>query len=133
LIGDFDVDVIIATLGASAGAISFARIFLGQQPDFHFEPLGFPGFGSVPAYIILGIFLGFLGVLYNRAILAALAISVRLPKLRVEWRAAVIGAAIGLLTWYLPSLVGGGDSITRRVSPGKQSSLRLRPHSFCVS
>lgn len=71
LVGDFDIDVIIATLGASAGAISFSRIFLGQAPDFPIEPLDFPGFGSVPAYVVLGILLGFLGVLYNRAILTA--------------------------------------------------------------
>ncbi len=119
LIGDFDVDVIIATLGASAGAISIARVFLGQSPDFRFEPIGFPGFASVPAYIILGLVLGLLGVLYNRAILSALAFTAKLPNFRSKWGAAAIGALIGLLTWFLPGLVGGGDSITQQTLLGK--------------
>jgi chloride channel protein, CIC family len=119
LVGDFDLDVIIATLGASAGAISFARFFLGQGTDFHFEPMRFPGFATVPAYLVLGILLGFLGVLYNRAILYSLSLTARLSRIRVEWRAAAIGALIGLLTWFLPGLVGGGDSITQQVLSGQ--------------
>ena len=50
----------------------------GTNPDFHIAPLDFPGFGSIPAYLVLGILLGFLGVLYNRAILSALAFSAKL-------------------------------------------------------
>jgi len=30
--------------------------------------------------------------------------------IRVEWRAALIGAAIGVLTWFLPGLVGGSQA-----------------------
>jgi CIC family chloride channel protein len=118
LVGVFDIDVTIATVGASAGAISLSRVFLGQGTDFHIEPLNFPGFGSVPAYVVLGVLLGFLGVLYNRAILLALVLSARFTTIRVEWRAALIGAAIGALTWFLPGLVGGGDSITQQVLSG---------------
>ena len=118
LVGVFDMDVTIATIGASAGAISFARVFLGQAPDFHIAPLDFPGFGSIPAYVVLGILIGFLGVLYNHAILSALSLTGKLTMIRVEWRAALIGAAIGALTWFLPGLVGGGDSITQQVLSG---------------
>ncbi len=118
LVGSFDIDITIATIGASAGAISFARIFLGQLPDFHIAPLDFPGFGSLPAYIIFGVLFGFLGVLYNRAILSALAFASKLSRIRVEWRAALIGASIGLLTWFAPALVGGGDSITQQTLSG---------------
>jgi CIC family chloride channel protein len=110
LVGVFDMDVTIATIGATPGAISVARVFLGQNTDFHIAPLDFPGFGSIPAYVVLGILLGFLGVLYNRAILSALAFSAKLTMIRVEWRAALIGAAIGVLTWFLPGLVGGSQA-----------------------
>jgi len=118
LVGVFDMDVTIATIGASAGAISFARIFLGQAPDFHMALSGFPGFGSVPAYIVFGILIGFLGVLYNHAILSALAFTGKLTRIPAEWRAALIGASIGALTWFLPGLVGGGDNITQRILSG---------------
>ena len=118
LVGAFDMDVTIATIGASAGAISFARVFLGQSPDFHIAPLDFPGFASIPAYVVFGILIGFLGVLYNHAILSALALTGKLTMIRVEWRAALIGVAIGVLTWFLPELVGGGDSITQHILSG---------------
>jgi chloride channel protein, CIC family len=108
----FDIDVTIATIGASAGAISFSRVFLGQLPDFHLQTLDYPGFGSLPAYTLLGVFLGFLGVAYNRTILSALA------RGRVEWRAALVGAVIGLFTWFLPDLVGGGDHLTQQALSG---------------
>jgi hypothetical protein len=39
LVGVCDVDVTIATIGASTGAISVARVFLGQTTDFHIAPL----------------------------------------------------------------------------------------------
>jgi CIC family chloride channel protein len=118
LAGVFNIDVAIATIGASAGAISCARVFLGQAPDFSVAPLDFPGFGSIPAYVVLGVLLGFLGVLYNRAMLSAVAFSAKLTMVRVEWHAALIGAAIGTLTWFLPGLVGGGDSITQQILSG---------------
>jgi CIC family chloride channel protein len=118
LVGVFDMDVTIATIGASAGAISFSRVFLGQAPEFHLQPLDYPGFGSLPAYAVLGVLLGFLGVLYSRAMLFALALTAKLHKVRVEWRAVLIGAAVGLLTWFLPGLVGGGDNITQQTLSG---------------
>jgi CIC family chloride channel protein len=80
-------------------------------------PLDFPGFGSIPAYVVLGVLLGFLGVLYNRAMLSAVAFSAKLTMVRVEWHAALIGAAIGTLTWFLPGLAGG-DSITQQILSG---------------
>ena len=118
LAGVFNIDVAVATTGASAAAIPCARVFLGPGPDFYVEPLDLPGFGSVPAYVVLGVLLGFLGVLYNRAMLSAVAFGAKLTMVRVEWHAALIGAAIGTLTWFLPGLVGGGDSITQQILSG---------------
>jgi CIC family chloride channel protein len=31
----------------------------------------------------------------------------------VEWRAGLVGAGVGLLAWFLPNLVGGGDDLTQ--------------------
>jgi CIC family chloride channel protein len=117
----FDTRVTIATLGASAGAIAVARLLLGDTPDFNVEPILYPGFGTLPIYLALGIFAGCLGVAYNRAILATLAAAERLRGWPVEARAAVVGAVVGLLAWFLPALVGGGDAITQRVLSGTET------------
>ena len=88
LVGDFDIDVIIATLGASAGAISFARTSWARprlplpvarlssdrvHSRLHRSRLA----SRVPRC-----------VLYNRAILSTLTFTARLPRFLVEWRAA---------------------------------------------
>jgi chloride channel protein, CIC family len=66
----------------------------------------------------LGAFAGFLGFGYNKAILGALATSDRLRHYPVELRAAVMGGAVGLLAWFAPGLVGGGDVITQQMLLG---------------
>ena len=120
LVRRFETRITIATLGASAGAIAVARVLLGTAPDFHVGPLPYSGFGVVPIHIAFGIVAGFLGVAYNRTILGALAAAKRLRRLRVELRAAVVGATVGLLAWFAPAVVGGGDPITQRTLGGKE-------------
>jgi chloride channel protein, CIC family len=117
----FDTRITIATLGASAGAIAVARVFLGDTPDFHVERMPYPSFGTLPIYLALGIIAGCLGVAYNRAILGLLAVVERLRGWPVEARAAVVGGVVGLLAWVVPGLVGGGDAITQRVLSGAET------------
>jgi CIC family chloride channel protein len=61
-----------------------------------------------------------LGVAYNKAILGSLAAADRLRDWPVEVRAALIGALVGLIGWFGPELVGGGDSITQTTLAGAQ-------------
>jgi chloride channel protein, CIC family len=118
LVGTFDVPISIATLGTSAGAIAIARLLLGQAPDFSVPMLEHLDVGRLGTHLALGIVLGLLGVAYSRAILAAIALHTRLNKIAVEWRAGAIGALVGLLGWFSPSLIGGGDDLTQEVLSG---------------
>ena len=61
LVRRFDTRTTVVTLGASAGAIAVARVLLGDAPDFHVEPLPYPGFGTVPIHLALGIVAGCAG------------------------------------------------------------------------
>ena len=125
LVRRFDTRITIATLGASAGAIAVARVLLGDTPDFHVEPLPYPGFGTVPIHLALGLVAGFLGVAYNRVLLGTLAAAERLHRWPVELRAALIGTAVGLTAWFAPNLVGGGDTITQRTLDGTETVAML--------
>jgi CIC family chloride channel protein len=118
LVRRFDLPITIVTLGASAGAIGAARLLLGQEPDFQVQALSYPGIGAIPFYLALGIVAGFIGVAYNRAILGALQATGRRGRFPVECRAAAIGAAVGLVAWFAPAMVGGGDTITQRMLSG---------------
>jgi chloride channel protein, CIC family len=121
----FDTRITIATLGASAGAIALARVLLGDNPDFVVERMPYPSFGTLPIYLTLGIIAGCLGAAYNRAILTTLAIMERLREWPVEGRAAAVGAAVGLLAWFVPALVGGGDALTQRALGGAETVAAL--------
>ena len=125
LVRRFDTRITIVTLGASAGAIAVARVLLGDAPDFHVEPLPYPGFGTVPIHLALGIVAGCAGVAYNRTILGTLAVADRLHRWPVELRAALVGAAIALLAWFAPGMVGGGDAITQRTLFGTETVAML--------
>jgi CIC family chloride channel protein len=125
LVRQFDTRITITTLGASAGAIAVARVLLGEAPDFHVEPLPYPGLGTVPIYLALGVVAGCLGVAYNRTLHGTLAAAERLRRWPVERRAALIGAAVGLLAWLAPGLVGGGDAITQRMLAGTEALVMV--------
>ena len=125
LVRRFDTRTTVVTLGASAGAIAVARVLLGDAPDFHVEPLPYPGFGTVPIHLALGIVAGCAGVAYNRTILGTLAVADRLHRWPVELRAALVGAAIALLAWFAPGVVGGGDAITQRTLAGTETVAML--------
>src|SRR4029077_11254142 len=78
----------------------------------------YPGLATVPIHIGLGIIAGVLGVAYTRAILGTLSFTDRLQRWPGELRALSVGAAVGLLAWFAPGLVGGGDAITQRTLDG---------------
>ena len=114
----FETRTAIAGLGASASAIAVAHMLLGVAPDFHIEPQRYPGLGTVYIHLVLGVVAGVLGVAYSRAILGTLAAADRLGRWPVELRAASVGGCVGLLAWFAPDLVGGGDAITQRTLDG---------------
>ena len=125
LLRRFDTRTTIMTLCASGSAITVARILLGDEPELQVGPLPYAGFETVPAFIVLGAVAGCLGVAYNHTLLGALTAAERLGRWwSADVRAMLIGAAVGLLAWFSPGLVGGGDVIAQRTLAGGDS-LRL--------
>jgi len=121
LVGRFEHRIAIAALGASAAAIAVARVLLVNTPDFHVNALAYATGQTRPLYFLLGAVLGLVAILYNRALLATIAAADRLKRWPVAVRAAAIGAAVGILAWFAPDLVGGGDAITQRTLTGSDA------------
>lgn len=63
----------------------------------------------------LGALLGAVGALYNAATIGALRLADRLPKLSSTSRAVIIGATVGLVAWFAPAIVGGGEALTQAI------------------
>jgi chloride channel protein, CIC family len=124
LVRRFDTRTTVTTLCASGSAIAVARLLIGNGPDFQLEPLPYSGFGTVPIFLVLGALTGLIGVAYNHTLLGVLAAAERLGCwLSGDVRAAMVGAAVGLLAWFGPGLVGGGDAITQRALAGGDSMI----------
>jgi len=118
LVRKFELRIAIAALGASAAAISVARLFLGEGPDFQVQSFASAGAPTMPLFITLGALAGLLGVLYNRSLLAMLAVADSLSRFPLELRAAVIGGSVGALGFFAPNVVGGGDPLTQSALVG---------------
>ena len=131
LVQRFDPRIAIVALGVSSTAIAVARVFLGDAPDFHVAVLADSHAGTRPLYFVLGAIAGLLAILYNRVLLGTLAAANRLERWPVALRAALIGAAVAVLAWFAPELVGGGDAITQRTLTGADA-LAIVPLIFLL-
>lgn len=132
LVRRFEPRIAIVALGASSAAITVAHLLLGYQPDFHVQDLAFTRNNGIKLlFFLLGAVAGLAGIAYNHAILGAIAAADKLRRWPVELRAAFIGAIVGLLAWFAPGLVGGGDPITQRALEGL-GTLAVIPFLFLI-
>jgi CIC family chloride channel protein len=131
LVQRFERRIAIAALGASATAIGVARLLLGDMPDFTVGGLGYGDVETRPLYFVFGAVAGLLAVAYDRLLLATRAAARRLIFAHVDLRAGLVGAAVGSLGWFAPSLIGGGDPITQSVLTGS-APLAAIPAAFLI-
>jgi CIC family chloride channel protein len=128
-------------LGGVAGlaAILYNRTLLGAMAAAaRFDAsaaqlrVGFIGVGvAVLAWLDLplGAVAGLAAVAYNWTLSHKSAANGPRRPIPVELRAGLIGATVGMLAWFAPDLVGGGDAITQRALAGGQM-LALLPLLF---
>ena len=142
LVRRFETRIAIAALGASSAAILISRLFLGDAPDFQVTispqaatatgPLPYAAAAVWPLYVALGVAVGLAASAYNRAILKTMSLAGRLDDhWPAEVQGAAIGALIGLIGWFAPGLIGGGDEITKRLLAGG-SAIAMIPFAFMV-
>jgi CIC family chloride channel protein len=124
LVGRFDPRIALVALGASVGAITVSRGLLGNALDFQVPDLASGGVTELVLFLLLGLFAGLLSVAHNRSLLATLSLTEWIGG-PIELRAAAIGAAVGLLAWTTPHLVGGGDGITQSALNGELLLITL--------
>ncbi|MFT4037671.1 MAG: chloride channel protein [Thermomicrobiales bacterium] len=111
----FTTRLVVATLAACAAAVLVARAILGDAVDFTVIDPPEPDLLTVITCVGLGILLGALGAAYNQTIIAFLDGAAALHRVPVSVRAAIIGGVVGLIAWFEPNLVGGGDPLIQAV------------------
>jgi len=84
------------------------RGVLGQFPAFHVSLLAAPDLILLLAFIPLGMLSGFLGVFFNKTLLAAQRLGTLSIGLQSAWWLAC-GSVLGVTGWFEPDLLGGGQ------------------------
>ncbi len=128
LLRRFETRVAIAALGASSTAILVARLFLGDAPLFDVRiPAAPPAAAAVHlygagvawlGYLVVGAVAGLGGTVYNRALTGALDVAERLDRWSYWKQAVAVGALVGVVGWYAPWLIGGGERLTEATLAG---------------
>lgn len=103
----------------------FLRLLLGDLVDFKVPALSSPSIAAVVPFIVFGAALGLLGATYNRLVLLMMNSFESLARIPLLARAACVGAAVGLLGWFTPGLVGGGDALTEELLLGSLPLLTV--------
>lgn len=100
---------------ATTSAIFVQRAFFGATQDYQVLSPPAPPVEAIGLFVVFGAIIGLFGAFYNRLILALLNLGDRFHRLPAPGRAAIIGALVGTVAWFLPDWVGGGDDITQTV------------------
>jgi len=112
---DFRPAVFGAAFIAAAAADVVARSVSGQLPVFAVPNYAMPPLTALPAFALLGIAAGVLGVLFNRSLLASLDLMGQFSGRRRLYLCAAVGAAAGLAAWFYPISAGGGHDLAEHV------------------
>jgi chloride channel protein, CIC family len=128
LVRRFEPRMTIVALATSSTAILISRLFLGDAPDFQVAVLSSASAATGPLpyavaetwilYVALGVVAGVVASAYNRTLLGTMTLFARLDRVPVTAKAGVVGAVIGIVGWYAPNLIGGGDNITQSLLAG---------------
>lgn len=126
---DFRPSVFGAAFVAAAGADVVARLFSGQLPVFGIPAYPTPALSLLPAFAVLGLVAGGLGVVFNRTLIGMLNGVGRL-RARHRWGLVVgVGAMVGAVAFFHPALVGGGHGVAEEALSGK-TAMALIPLYF---
>lgn len=115
LTSSFTPWLLVATLAAASVAVWLMRLMLGNALDFTVKQVSPTQPWEALPFLLLGLLVGLLGAVYNASIMGLLRIVDRLPEFSSVHRAALIGAVVGLVGWFMPALVGGGDNLTQTI------------------
>ena len=107
--------LLVSTLAAATVAVWLMRLMLGNTFSFTVPQVSPTVNWTKWPFLALGALLGVAGAVYNVAVMWLLRLTDRMMKLTSLQRAAIIGATVGVVAWFVPALVGGGDELTQTI------------------
>jgi CIC family chloride channel protein len=114
---DFHPIVFGTAFLAAAIADVVARLGADPFPVFSIPRYPTPPLSALPAFAILGVVAGLLGVVFNKSLVASLNFYGRMKNKYVA--VAVTGGLIGLIGWFNPMTIGNGHPLAEMTLAGK--------------
>jgi CIC family chloride channel protein len=109
LLRRFELRATIATLSACSGGLVIMRMLTGNHRVFEVPSIEVDLFPGYLLFFVGGIVMGALGVIYSRMIVAGLDVADRMRRIPPEMQAAMVGAVVGLMAFFTPNAIGGGE------------------------
>ena len=119
LLHRFSARIFTATLVACITGAVVLRAMMSNLNEFATGQMANLSPAVLPSYLILGAIAGLLGVAFNITLLTTLSLSQRLKRLSPAAKGAMVGAAAGLLAWFAPQVVGGGEKLAQSALFGR--------------
>jgi H+/Cl- antiporter ClcA len=110
---------------ACCAAVIVSGWMLGQGPDMPMPDLKLAPIEALPLFLVLGVLIGALGVLFNRLLLGSVAAYRALGPPGTYAAAAATGLILGALIWFAPATVGGGETLVENLLHGQPALFFL--------
>src|SRR5882724_6663556 len=108
VVGDLHAPVLGSVVLASATSWAMLRLLLGNEPLFQVPQYQLIHPGEFGIYAVLGVAGGFVSVAFVKLLVWMRARFLRFPKKTVWFQPVAGGLTIGLMGWFLPSVMGVG-------------------------
>jgi CIC family chloride channel protein len=125
LLRRFELRVAVATLSAVSGGLVIMRMLTGDRLVFSVSPIAIDLFPGFFLFLVFGAVLGVLGVVYSRMVVAGLDLADRMQRITPEMLAAMVGGVVGLLAFFAPAAVGGGESQVQAMLDGGHAFIAI--------
>ncbi len=87
------------------------HVIIGPQPVIPMDVFSMPNLNSLWLFVIFGILVGFIGLLFNETLMRLLYLSDSFPSWVMFVFVLLVSAVVGLLSTVAPQTVGGGYEI----------------------